>query len=76
MESFLKDNPNPIKNFVDDHTWSKAKKESDLICLESDLKYEIFLLIVTSKTLLWNIVKQERSQGQSLFILRRLINYY
>jgi len=67
VENFLKDNMDPIKKFVDDHSWNKAKKESDLICLESDLKYENFLLVVTSKALLWNVVKQERSHGESHF---------
>ena len=76
VENFLKDNMDPIKKFVDDHSWNKAKKESDLICLESDLKYENFLLVVTSKLFCGMLLSKKDLMEKAIFTQMLHINYY
>ena len=57
-----------LLKFIDEHNWDKVK-DTELICLKSDLKPNNFLLIFTSKELLKNIIRQENAQGQTFFHL-------
>ena len=66
---YLKDAKDSLTKFVEDNSFDKADSETDLICLKADLKAKDFLLIITSKSLLSNVTKQNDANGFNFFFV-------
>ena len=65
IEKEVQESKESLEKFLEAHALQNAKSQNDLICLESDLKAKNFLLIMTSKALLFNVIKQERANQNS-----------
>ena len=67
VEQYVKNNQESLEKFIEDHSFNKASKDTDLICISSDLRPDTFLLIMSSKALLQNIIHQNESYGKNYF---------
>jgi len=56
-----------INFFLGKHSVEKAENDTDLICLQADINPEDFLVITTSKSLLHNILNQDKILGKTFF---------
>jgi len=56
-----------INSFLEKHSAEKVENDTGLICLQADINPEDFLVIMTSKSLLQNILNQDKVFGKTFF---------
>ena len=69
IQKYLKNNSEALNEYIDKNSWDKVNNENDIICLESDLSSENFLLIFSSKTLMKNVINQNNVTGKTFIHL-------
>jgi len=69
VEGYLKNNLSSLKDFIDLHSFEKSKTKQDLICLEWRTTPESFSIVMTSKDLLENLLRQKQQIGENFIYL-------
>ena len=61
VETYLENNKESVANFIKEHAWEKIENERNIVCLYANTNPDNFLLIITSKALMTNIIQQNSS---------------
>ena len=61
VSSEVKENYDSLKQFTEAHCLAKTDSDDELICLDADLNPKGFLLTMTTKALLENMIQQNES---------------
>lgn len=65
IEKYVKNNEDSLNNFIQNNSWSNINQDTQLICLHGELNPDKFLLVITSKILLTNILRQYQACGNT-----------
>jgi len=67
VEACVKESLGSLHEFITINSIKSAKKEEDLICIDSNLKSDDFIMIMSSRVLLENVIRQQNQYGETYF---------
>jgi len=65
VSKYLNNNKDDLKEYLNKNSWEEVANKGELICLRNNLKTENFYIVVSSKTLLQNVINQKNAMGKS-----------